>query len=92
MARMIAGTSCSTSTTPRSPTDRSPVLVVLPTHRGGPAVEPSCFSVTGGQEPACCGEVSKVLVGFEVGTEPASGIALLIDNGGDHGRIELAPN
>jgi len=59
---------------------------------GGLRVDPSCFSVTGGQEPACCGEVSEVLIGFEVGTEPAIGTALLIDDGGNHGRIELAPN
>jgi hypothetical protein len=58
---------------------------------GGRAVKATCFSVTGGQDPANQGETSEVLVGFGVSADPAKGGALLIDNVGQRGRIDLSP-
>lgn len=59
---------------------------------GGQAVDPSCFSVTGGSERADPGQASEVLVGFDVPVDPSAGAAFLINNGGDSGRIDLAPS
>jgi hypothetical protein len=58
----------------------------------GRSFEPSCFSVTGGQDPACCGETTEVLVGFDTTTDPSRGATLLIEDGlGGRGQIDLVP-
>ncbi len=58
----------------------------------GSTFDPSCFSVTGGQFYACCDEVTEMLVGFVSSVDPTDGAALLIDQGGAVGRIELPPS
>lgn len=59
---------------------------------GDERVEPECFSVVSGQDPAPTGETNDALVGFVVSTDPAGGGALLIDDVGDRGRIDLSPS
>ncbi|MET0909820.1 MAG: toll/interleukin-1 receptor domain-containing protein [Ilumatobacteraceae bacterium] len=58
----------------------------------GQSFDPSCFSVTGGQEPSCCGRASEVLVGFDLPADPSEGAALLLENINATGRIDLAPS
>jgi hypothetical protein len=58
---------------------------------GGSSTAPECFSVVGGNDPAGPQESSRFLVGFRIAADPAAGGALLIDNIGDRGRIDLAP-
>jgi TIR domain len=57
----------------------------------GHSFEPDCFSVTGGHDPAGPGETSEALVGFAITVDPTKGGALLVDDVGDRGRIELTP-
>jgi hypothetical protein len=54
--------------------------------------DPACFSVIGGQDPACCGEVSEVLVGFDASSDPTAGAALLVKANGNSGRVDLTPS
>jgi len=49
---------------------------------GGLTFDPRCFSVTGGEISACCGEVTEVLVAFDSSVDPIDGAALLVDGGG----------
>lgn len=58
----------------------------------GQSFAPTCFSVTGGQDPSCCGEASHVLVGFDIPANPSEGATLLLENLDATGRIDLAPS
>ena len=56
---------------------------------GGSTFDPSCFSLTGGLQYACCGEVTELVVGFAASVDPVDGGALLITIDDAAERIDL---